>query len=189
MSLPKILLLHGALGAASQFDQLKQELGIDYELMAPDFPGHGGRLIPESPFSFSLFTTDVIRLLNEKQIGSIDIFGYSMGGYAALWMAKNFPNRVNRIFTLATKMEWNEAVSKQEASMLDAEKMKEKIPAFAAMLERRHQPEDWVQVVKKTAEMMAGLALHHLKETEFRQISHAVKIGIGNKDKIGRAHV
>ncbi len=37
-----LLLLHGALGSAAQFDSLKTLLPEDREVYAPNFPGHGG---------------------------------------------------------------------------------------------------------------------------------------------------
>jgi len=184
MSQRKLLLLHGALGAASQFDKLKERLRNDFDVMAPDFPGHGGRKIPSAQFSFPLFVTDIIGLLNEKEIESIDIFGYSMGGYAALWLAKNYPDRVNSKFTLATKIDWNEDSAKQEARMLNADKVSEKIPAFAKMLEQRHHPENWKIVMRKTGEMIEELGKNHLGEVEFRSILNRTMIGIGDKDNM-----
>ena len=41
MSKKKILFLHGALGAASQFDTLISLNQNDYDCIAIDFPGHG----------------------------------------------------------------------------------------------------------------------------------------------------
>ncbi len=116
-------MLHGALGSASQFDKLKDILRFDFEVLAPDFPGHGGRAIQDAQFSFPFFVSDIIKLLDENKINNIDIFGFSMGGYAALWIAKYYPSSVNRIFTLATKMDWNEESAKREAGMLNADKV------------------------------------------------------------------
>ena len=184
MSQRNILLLHGALGASSQFDKLKAMLCNDFVVMAPDFPGHGGRKIPDAQFSFPLFVTDIIRLLDENNIDTTDIFGYSMGGYAALWLAKNYPSRVSRIFTLATKMDWNEDSAKREVGLLNADKVLEKIPAFAKILQQRHQPGNWKIVMRKTAEMIEALGKNHLVESDFTSIMHEVKIGIGDKDNM-----
>jgi pimeloyl-ACP methyl ester carboxylesterase len=184
MNLPRLLLLHGALGAASQFETLKKNLASDFEILAYNFPGHGGREIPEQSFSFSLFTNDLLKFLIARKIDTINIFGYSMGGYAALWMAKHFPERVNTIFTLATKFDWNEDSSQREASMLNTEKMEEKIPAFAKALMERHAPANWKEVVNKTRDMILDLGKSHLEENDFRSIKHSVTIGVGEKDNM-----
>jgi len=184
MALPKLLLLHGALGAASQFDELKKILEPDFDVYAFNFPGHGGRKIPDLEFSFSLFTTDLLNFLDEKKIESIDIFGYSMGGYAALWMARHHPSRVGKIFTLATKFDWNELTSKREAGMLNPERMEEKIPAFAKLLAERHAPADWKEVVNKTREMILHLGKNHLGKKDFNAIEHSVTISVGEQDNM-----
>jgi len=184
MSLPKLLLLHGALGAASQFDELKKILEKNFEVLTFNFPGHGGREIPGKSFSFLLFTSSILDFLVDKKIDSIDIFGYSMGGYAALWLAKENPSRVNKIFTLATKLDWNEDSSEREASMLNPLKMEEKIPAFAKVLEERHSPADWKEVVNKTREMIIELGSQHLEEKDFMAIKQSVIISVGEKDNM-----
>jgi esterase len=184
MSLPKLLLLHGALGSSAQFELLKTFLHQDFEILAPDFPGHGGREIPWEEFSLPSFAADIFEFLNSNDITCIDIFGYSMGGYAALWMAKYSPGRVNRIFTLATKTDWNEISAQREASMLNPVRIEEKVPAFAKMLKDRHEPQDWKELVKKTADMMIELGKKHLTENDFRSIEHPVMIGVGEKDNM-----
>ena len=178
----KLLLLHGALGAASQFDRMSEILRQDFETLAMNFPGHGGREIPNEPFSFQIFVDDLIRFLDENNIDMIDVFGYSMGGYAALWLAKDYPERVGKIFTLATKMDWNETTARRESGMLDPEKMQEKIPTFTKVLEQRHSPQDWKIVVHKTAGMMIDLAKNHLTDKDFNSIKHLAMISVGDKD-------
>lgn len=184
MSLPGLLLLHGALASSTQFDLLKPVLEKDFEVFTFDFPGHGGSDIPSEPFSFSLFVSAISRFLAEQNIQTINVFGYSMGGYAALSFAKDHPQLVNKVFTLATKLDWNEAASQREASMLNPEKMEEKIPAFAKLLESRHHPQDWKKIVSKTREMMLGLGKNHLAETDFKSIRHPVMLSVGDKDNM-----
>jgi pimeloyl-ACP methyl ester carboxylesterase len=181
---PKLLLLHGALGDASQFNSLKKILDPDFEILTYNFPGHGGREIPTEQFSFTLFTNDLLQFLKTKNIEQVNIFGYSMGGYAALFMLKQFPERLNKIFTLATKLDWTESSSQREASMLNPTKMEEKIPAFARMLAERHAPSDWKTVVNKTREMILNLGKNHLEEKDFNAIEHSVIITVGEKDNM-----
>lgn len=184
MPLPKLLMLHGALGASGQFDPLKQKLEKYFEILSPDLEGHGGREIPEEPFSFPLFASGIVKFLDDHKVPKTHIFGYSMGGYCALWMAKHFPDRVGKIFTLATKFEWNEASALRESSMLNPGRMEEKIPAFAGLLAQRHAPQNWKTVVQKTAEMMTALGISHLTESDFRSIRHQACIAVGDRDNM-----
>ena len=76
--------------------------------------------------------------MNENYIQTIDIFGYSMGGYVALWLARFYPDRVGKIFTLGTKLKWNDEEAEKEIKMLNPEKVELKVPAFAQQLAERH---------------------------------------------------
>jgi esterase/lipase len=177
-----LLLLHGAIGAKDQFEPLAEKLKNDFTVHTLNFSGHGRLSLPGT-FSIEVFADDVLNYLEDNQIDSIDIFGYSMGGYVALFIARRFPDKINRIFTLATKFEWTPDISARETKMLDAEKIAEKIPAFAKQLEHRHGLSDWKQVLSKTADMMRDLGADNpLKDTDYKSIQHQILIAIGDKD-------
>lgn len=181
-----LLLLHGAIGASSQLKPLADELqksGFDPELL--DFAGHGGRGMPDADFSIPLFAEEVINWMDNERIGSIDIFGYSMGGYVALYMARYYPDRVGRIQTLATKFAWDAETAAKEVKMLNPEKIAEKIPKFAAALAERHAPQDWKEVLKRTADMMLAMgAQPPLSEEDFNAIPHIVQLCVGGNDSM-----
>jgi esterase/lipase len=178
----KLLLLHGAIGAASQFDKLKEELKDKFEIHTMNFSGHGGEAMPDK-FSIELFAEDVIKFLEKNKLENIDVFGYSMGGYVALYNASRHKNKINRIFTVATKFDWNEESSVKESKMLNPAKIEEKIPAFAKALEKRHSVQNWKIVMNKTAEMMIGLGKKPVLTDEvLGKIENEVLISVGDKD-------
>lgn len=180
----QLLLLHGAIGAKEQFGALEKALENTYDIHTLNFSGHGGA--PMQPdFSIARFADEVLQFLNANQIGKIDIFGYSMGGYVALYLAKNHPERIGKIFTLATKFHWTPEIAQRETKMLDAGKIAEKIPAFAAQLEKRHAPNDWKRVMKQTADMMIQLGDNNpLLPEDYASIANPVRIAIGDKDQM-----
>src|SRR3982751_5901517 len=100
-----LLLLHGAIGSSAQLIPLAKKLKSNFEVKLFDFAGHGGRELPQS-FSIELFTNDLLKWMEENSPDKIDVFGYSMGGYVALYIARYHPEKINRIFTLATKFDW-----------------------------------------------------------------------------------
>lgn len=180
-----LLMLHGALGAASQFNTLGELCADDHKIHTLDFPGHGGKPMPEKPFTISMFANYILQWLDEYKIEKINIFGYSMGGYAALYLAKQRPERIEKIFTLATKFEWSEEIAAREVKMLDAARIKEKVPKFAEELKLRHSPVDWESVLAGTAEMMINLGKkNELTFNDLSQIDTPVQIGIGDSDKM-----
>ncbi len=165
MSKP-LLLLHGALGAASQFDSLQQMLEQQgRKVYTLNFSGHGGRTVSSKGFSIPVFANEVFAFIEQKALAPVDIFGYSMGGYVALWLAAHHPEKISSIFTLGTKFDWSEASAILETKKLNPDKIVEKVPAFAKVLEERHKPLDWKEVMLNTADLMRDLGrdplLHH----------------------------
>lgn len=158
-----VILLHGALGAGTQLEPLRHLLHASgRNVHAIDFSGHHGKPFSENGFGIDVFANDVLAYLNEQKIHSADIFGYSMGGYVALWLAHLHPERVGRIVTLGTKFDWNIASAEKEIQKMNPEKIIEKVPAFARILQSRHQPVDWRELMRRTAEMMRSLGARPL---------------------------
>ena len=177
-----LLLLHGALGAAEQLQPLSETLSITYIVHSINFYGHGGVNDIEE-FTIEQFANQVYHYLLENKIDKVNIAGYSMGGYVALYLAKQHPEKINKIFTLATKFLWTPAIAGQEIKLLNPEKITEKLPAFASTLEKRHAPNDWKALLKKTAKLMTGLGDQPVLTTEdFQKIEQPILISIGDKD-------
>lgn len=181
---PKLLLLHGALGSSKQLNSLKANLESQFEVYQLNFEGHGGNLSTKR-FSIQGFTDNLKDFLLEKNIDSIEIFGYSMGGYVALNFAFQNPKMVKRIVTLGTKFNWSEESAAREVKMLNPTKIKEKVPHFANYLAQLHGKNNWEEVMNKTAQMMLDLSKGMaLKEGDFNRIQHNVTIGWGSLDKM-----
>jgi pimeloyl-ACP methyl ester carboxylesterase len=178
----QILLLHGAIGSKDQLIPLIEKLKGNAEIHTLNFSGHGGANLHDS-FSIETFAKDVLIYLEENKIGKINIFGYSMGGYVALYLAKYHPDKIDSVFTLATKFNWTPEIAAKETKLLDAAKISEKIPAFAKTLEERHAPNDWKDVLKRTSEMMIRMGNNNpLSLEDLETIEKKALIGVGDKD-------
>jgi pimeloyl-ACP methyl ester carboxylesterase len=183
--MPHLLLLHGALGSAATLQSLQQLLAPYYTVHTLNFSGHGGAALPADAFSMEAFAEDTLHYLEEHGLQTVDIFGYSMGGYVALYLALQHPNRVGRIFTLATKFAWSPETAAKEVKMLQPQKVEEKVPAFAAVLAARHSPTDWREVMTRTANMMQALGQRPLlTETTLAQVAKTVRVGVGDRDNM-----
>ena len=178
-----ILLLHGAIGAKDQLIPLQGRLKDQFNVYTMSFVGHGERADDGHPFSMSHFANDVIAFLDDNNIQKINIFGYSMGGYVALYLAKFHPERVNNIITLGTKFKWNSEIASKESALLSAEKIQLKVPKFAQILEHRHSGSDWKKVLRKTQELLSALGEQNSLELEdYTSINHQVKILLADQD-------
>ena len=116
-----LLLLHGALGSESQLHPLKEMMNGGYDVHSFNFAGHGGKALPET-FSIKSFAEETVLFCEANEIKSVSIFGYSMGGYVALYLAKHYPYLVESVITLGTKLRWDEAAFafRAEISALNA---------------------------------------------------------------------
>lgn len=185
----KLLILHGALGSQEQFDILESKLTDEFEVYKFNFTGHGGGDIPPQSFSIDVFSKDLIEFLKKQNFQDINIFGYSMGGYVALYTVINSNSLINncikKIFTLGTKFNWNPETSRKEASMLNPEDIESKIPKFSETLKKRHTEENWKSVLNKTAEMMINLGNNpEIKTEDLSKINIPVLITVGDKDNM-----
>lgn len=179
-----LLLLHGALGAADMFAGLKQDLAGHYDVHTLDFSGHGADM-SDTDFRISIFADDVLQYMQSNGLNKISVFGYSMGGYVAAYIARHYPEKIDRIVTLATKWDWDEAIAARETGMLDTAKIEAKVPQLAAALQQRHTGKDWKALVNRTAAMMLEMGRDNpLKKSDLAEIQHPVTVLLGDRDKM-----
>jgi pimeloyl-ACP methyl ester carboxylesterase len=178
-----LIILHGALGAKSQFEQLAAQLTEHFKVYTLEFAGHGTKSMEQTDFSIQLFAQNLKDFMQENQIQKPLIFGYSMGGYVALKLESQYPGSIEKLVTLGTKFGWNPESAEKEASMLNPEKIEEKVPAFAGYLKSLHGENNWKTVLQRTAKMMLELGNKPaLKSYDFHHIQIPVQLLRGEKD-------
>ena len=180
----QLLLLHGAIGSSAQLQPLAERLGKAHHVHLFDLPGHGGKEFPPA-FSIKLFAESVKEHLDKSKLLKVSVFGYSMGGYVAMYLAKHYPALIDRVITLGTKFEWNEAIAEKELKMLQPEVIEDKLPSFAGSLKQRHAPQDWKLLLQKTASMLTELGKDNtLKLPDYPTIAHPSLLMLGDRDKM-----
>lgn len=180
-----LLLLHGAIGASDQLEPLAQALKGQYKVYTIDFSGHGKEEFPKVEFSMALFAEDVLRFMNVQGIEKASIFGYSMGGYVGMYLAKYYPEKIDKVVTLATKFHWDTETAEKETRMLNAAKIEEKLPSFASALAKRHEGKDWKDVLVRTASMLHALGADNtLKAEHYKEIEKECMVLLGDRDKM-----
>ncbi len=177
-----LLLLHGALGASAQFSHLEELLLNDFTVHRYDFPGHGGKPFAEHPMTLPLLTEHLLDHLREFHLLGCHVFGYSMGGYAALWLEANKSGCFSSIMTLGTKFNWRPEVAEKESKLIDPVFLQEKSPRYVESLTARHAPNDWKKLSAETAHMMQHLGRHALTVSDFGNISCPVRLSVGDRD-------
>lgn len=179
-----IILLHGALGCKADLEPLAGSLESDrLNIMSFSFSGHGGTAF-EPGFTIAQFTAELENFILGNNLKNAVVFGYSMGGYVALNLARQKPELLAKIITLGTKFNWSEDTVKKETAMLQPELVIEKMPLFAESLQVKHG-DNWQELLLKTADMMRDInAEAYLNEDVLKGIQTPVLLGIGDKDKM-----
>lgn len=179
-----ILLLHGALGSTAQFDALERLKPEGQVVFALNFPGHGGSS-NDSNFSMQLFSDSVIKFMDENNLNQVEIFGYSMGGYVALWLARKYPLRVLRVSSYGTKLAWTPEVATGMHRMFDPEKIEAKAPLLAQLLAQTHGAEHWKTLCQSTKHFLDDLGNGlGLPPGAYEAIKAPVRIGWGDLDQV-----
>lgn len=167
------------------FDAIKAELIHHYQVFTLDFSGHGDAAGNAVGFSIAGFAAEVLHFMDHQQIEQASIFGYSMGGYVALYLASHHPERLQKVATLATKMHWDIPTANKEVAMLDPEKLEEKVPQLANALKARHIDKDWKKLVRSTAEMLQKMGEEPpLRSEDFQGLKIPVLLLLGDRDKM-----
>ena len=147
-----------------------------------ELPGHGSTPA-DGPLRIETFAEAVLSEMAQHGIAQADFFGYSMGGYVALYLAATAPDRVSRVATLATKLAWTPDIASRETAMLDAATIRAKVPKFAAALEARHTALGWEQLLSRTAELMHELGARPVVTAELLgRIAQPVRVAVGDRD-------
>lgn len=144
-----ILLLHGFLGSAAQWDAISDQLSAQHHLIIPELPGHG-----KSPFCKDYSVQDIAEALNNilisESIDKVQLVGHSMGGYVCSAFAKAYPEKVSFL---------NLINSISAADNPERKKMRDRA----------------IRLIKKYKEAYTSMAITNLF-TETEQENHKAKI-------------
>ena len=179
-----LLLLHGALGSTTDFEKLKPLFEKSHIVHSINFPGHGGNEMPLN-FSIPFFADYVEEYCKIHSLSGIHVFGYSMGGYVALYLSNKRPALFKKIITLGTVLYWDETIAAKEISKLQPAIIEEKVPQFAASLKAQHHPNDWKEVLSKTAGMLQELGKNNLLTDKLlEELQTPILLMLGDSDKM-----
>lgn len=91
---PPLILLHGYLESLDIWKEFIPGMTKDFRVIAIDLPGHGHSKLLAPVASMELMADAIVEVMETLQIEKACVVGHSMGGYAALAMLENHPNRV-----------------------------------------------------------------------------------------------
>ena len=92
-----LILLHGNGESLDYFAGQTDFFAKSYRVIAPDTRGHGASPRGSAPFTIRQFAEDLRAFMDEQNIDSAHILGFSDGGNIALSFALKYPQRVKKL--------------------------------------------------------------------------------------------
>lgn len=96
---PLILFLHGFMGDSNEFNAAISLLSEQFCTLTVDLPGHGKTKVLGSEESYTMSSTAkaLINWLDQLNVQTCFLVGYSMGGRLALYLSLSFPQRFPKV--------------------------------------------------------------------------------------------
>ncbi|MFJ1747078.1 alpha/beta fold hydrolase [Streptomyces sp. NPDC088116] len=92
-----LLLLAGQANNHRWWDGIREDFHATHGTITMDYRGTGASGRPEGPYSTQQFADDALSVLDELGVEKADVYGTSMGGRVAQWIAARRPERVRRL--------------------------------------------------------------------------------------------
>ncbi len=98
---PTIIFMHGLTANAHAFDGLiVASLSPAFNIISVDLRGRGESDAPERGYTMKEHAADIIALMDELKMDKAILAGHSFGGFLALYIAKFYPNRVDKLIMM-----------------------------------------------------------------------------------------
>lgn len=94
---PPLLLIAGQSNSSRWWTQVRPAFAERFTTIVTDHRGTGSSDKPESPYSTRLFASDCVAILDDAGIDKAHVYGTSMGGRIAQWIAAAHGSRVDRL--------------------------------------------------------------------------------------------
>ncbi|HEX4226193.1 MAG TPA: alpha/beta fold hydrolase [Pseudonocardiaceae bacterium] len=94
---PALVLLAGQSNSHHWWDGVREDFDEDHTTISIDYRGTGDSDKPDEPYGTRGFATDVLAVLDDLGLDDAAVYGTSMGGRVAQWLAVDQPRRVRAL--------------------------------------------------------------------------------------------
>lgn len=118
-----LILLHGFTGSAETWRAHVSVFEKQFSVVALDFLGHGKSEAPNAPLRYRMewCVADLREILDELEIATANVLGYSMGGRVALHFANAYPERVTSLILSSASPGIQDSDERQARAARDVE--------------------------------------------------------------------
>lgn len=99
---PALVLIHGTGGdGAGNWGDVTEDLSRDYTVIRPDYTGSGETDDDGRPLSVDYFAEQVMAVVDDAELESFAVAGFSLGAAVAVRIAADYPDRVTSLILVA----------------------------------------------------------------------------------------
>jgi pimeloyl-ACP methyl ester carboxylesterase len=184
----KLLLLHGALSTIdTSFGAVLPSLAKTRQIIAVEQQGHGHTADIDRPLGYAQMADDTAALLRELEIGTTDVFGYSMGAGIALELAIRHPGLVRKL-VLASLAYSRDGIHPETLEAIESTSTED---LAGSIFERAYanvapNPENWGGLVAKVNQL--DRAFKGWSPEEIESIQAPTLVLIGDSDIVRPEH-
>ena len=91
-----LVILHGLFGTLENWGSQTKALAEHFKVIAVDLRNHG-RSPHSDTMNYTAMVEDIIELLDDLGLDSVDVMGHSMGGKVAMQLALTYPERIQKL--------------------------------------------------------------------------------------------
>jgi len=96
-----IVFIHGLSSNADAWSRNIEILKEKYTCVAIDLPGFGKSFKVAPAYTPSYYADIVVKLIDKLKLKNVSVAGHSMGGQAAIKLAINYPEKLNKLILIA----------------------------------------------------------------------------------------
>jgi 2-succinyl-6-hydroxy-2,4-cyclohexadiene-1-carboxylate synthase len=116
--LPIILFLHGFMGSSADFWPLLQTISAHFHCICVDLPGHGHTTVPDDDIPSTAH--GLVKLLDDLPVDRpCGLYGYSLGGRIALYLALHYPHYWTKVILESASAGLASTADRQERQRQD----------------------------------------------------------------------
>lgn len=182
-----LLLLHQGLGSIESLGGVIPELSRHFRVIAYDAPGHG-RSEQADSLSGALLADFGSALIDQLELDSVYVMGWSMGGNTALLLAANRPDKVKKAISGASNSK-STGLTQEGRDLLKAytvEAVKEDKDWLANYQKLNPQPDKWIKFWEDNQKMWAKEI--KVPDEKLSSIAMPVLVIRGDRDMIRLEH-
>lgn len=180
-----VVLLHGFMGRAADWEPVAQRLGERWRVIGMDLPGHGRSVgLPDACYTLSGAVEAVAATLDALGVSRTALVGYSMGGRVAYHVAMATPGRLSALVVESAHPGLGSEPARRERRRMDALRAGQIATDPRGFLEQWYTAPFFGGVADDPA-VRAALIEHRLRGASDEWGRALVGLGTGTQEPVG----